>query len=67
MLEKMKIKAKEYKTNIGGDTPIFTPNEILNFINHISYNYYDLKDDSNEPVSNPSGNELRDFIISMQK
>ncbi len=67
MLEKMRIKANEYKTNIGGNIPIFTPDEILNFINHISDNYYDLKDDSNPPISNPSGDELREFLLSMQK
>ncbi len=67
MLEEVKKQILDYKEKFGGDVPIFTANEVLDIINKmitVNKKVYDLKDDI---VLEPSGNDLRDFIIRMQK
>jgi len=69
MLEIMKAKAKKYKNQYGKDTPVFTADEVLALIYEIEDNkslgVYALKETGDN--SGPSGNDLRDFILKMQK
>jgi len=67
MISEIKEKIEFYKEKYGGDVPSFTANEVQEFINialNYSEGFYNLKD---EVVANPSGNDLRDFVIRMQK